>query len=196
MGCMVGLHGTHDAMLPLFSVGLMLATTLTVDKSIADEVGPDPLAPARSGLVQCYDPDPASHTCRLIAAYRRASDGAWTKIATVMPDPVQPLTVDIETPVAVRAGEVCGTFDRDQVMAAKLSFYERQVPADHALPLLAQIADAMAGAFGHEICTRFVAQNGALVARPHMTGLATHFPDQRVIWVRPDGGYRVAPRNG
>jgi hypothetical protein len=181
-------------MLPVVSISLLLASTMTVDKTIADEQGTDPLAPAQSGMVQCYDPDAASHSCRLIAAYRRASDGTWTKVATVMPDPTQQLTADIETQVTVRDGEVCGTFRRDQVMRATLSFFNKPVPAAAAAPLLAQIADAMAPAFDHEICTRFLAAGGVLVARPRMAGNTGTLPDQRVIWVRPDRGYRVQPR--
>jgi hypothetical protein len=183
-------------MLALIPVALLLATPLTVDRTIPDEPGRDPLAPAQAGLVQCYDPDLATHSCRLIAAYTPARDGTWIKVATVMPDPTQHLTVDIETPVAVRDGAVCGTFRRDQVMGAKLHYFGKLVPADHAIPLLAQIAAAMAGAFDREICTRFVPVGGVLVARPRFTTDATILPDQRVIWVRPDSGYSVQPRGG
>jgi hypothetical protein len=183
-------------MLPLVPVAALLASALTVDKTIPDEPGRDPLAPAQLGMEQCYDPDTASHTCRLIAAYSPAKDGTWTKLATVMPDPTQHMTVDIATPVAVRDGAVCGTFRRDQVIAAKLRYFDRPVPADHAIPLLAQIADAMAGAFDREFCTRFVSVGGALVARSQFTGDPATFPDQRVIWVRTDAGYRVEPRGG
>lgn len=183
-------------MLPLVPVGLLLASALTVDPSIPDEPGQNPLAPAQSGMVQCYDPDVASRACRMIASYRHARDGGWTKIATILPDPSQPMIVDIETPVTVREGQVCGTFRRDQVMTAKLSYFGRQVPTDRALPFLSQIADAMAGAFDREICTRFMQANGLLVARPSITGLATKIPDQRVIWVRTDAGFRVQPKGG
>ena len=167
-------------MLPLVPVALLLASTLTVDSSIPDEPGQDPLAPAQSGMVQCYGPDVASHT--------------WIRTATILPDQSQPMTVAVDTPVTVRQSAVCGTFRRDQVMMAKLSYFERQVPADRALPFLTQIADAMAGAFDREICTRFLTVGGVLMARPFMTDKNIQFPDQRVIWVRADAGYRVQPR--
>ena len=183
-------------MLPFVSVGLLLASTLTVDKSIPDEPGQDPLAPAEAGLVQCYDPDVASHACRLIVTYRHARNGDWTKIATILPDPGQPMIVEIESPVSLRGAAVCSTFTRDQVMSAKLSYFDRQVPGDRAVPFLAQIADAMSGAFNREICTQFVQAGGLLVARPTITGLPTKIADQRVIWVRADAGFRVLPHGG
>ena len=181
-------------MLPLVPVALLLASTLTVDSSIPDEPGQDPLAPAQSGMVQCYGPDVASHTCSLIYVFHRGHDGSWIRTATILPDQSQPMTVAVDTPVTVRQSAVCGTFRRDQVMMAKLSYFERQVPADRALPFLTQIADAMAGAFDREICTRFLTVGGVLMARPFMTDKNIQFPDQRVIWVRADAGYRVQPR--
>ena len=181
-------------MLPLVSVGLLLASTLTVDKSIPDEPGADPLAPAQSGMVQCYEPDVASHSCRMIATYRHPRNGAWTKVVTILPDPAEPMTVDIESPVTLRSAQVCSTFQREQVMAAKLSYFGRLVPAEQATPFLSQTADAMAGAFGREICTNFVVVGGVLVARPTITGTVAKIPDQRVIWVRADAGFHVEPR--
>jgi hypothetical protein len=181
-------------MLALLTTGFLLAATLKADRALPDDPGRDPLAPAAAGMVQCYDPDTASHTCRLIAAYRPAIDGTWTKIATLLPDPTQHMTVMIESPVAVRDGAVCGTFRRDQVLGAKLFFFDRPIPADRALPVLAQIADALAGAFDREICTRFVTTGGVLVARPVVTGAQGTPADQRVIWVRSDAGFHVEPR--
>jgi hypothetical protein len=183
-------------MLALLTTGFLLAATLKADRAIADDPARDPLAPAASGMVQCYDPDTAGHTCRLIAAYRPAIDGSWIKIATLLPDPTQHMTVVIESPVAVRDGAVCGTFRRDQVLTAKLFYFDRPIPADRALPVLAQIADALSGAFDREICTRFLTAGGVLVARPAFTGTPLVLADQRVIWVRNDAGFHVEPRGG
>jgi len=181
-------------MLLLVPAALLLSSALTIDTAISDEPGQNPLGPAQSGMVQCYDPDTASHTCRSIAAYRRGRDGVWTNIATIMPDPGQPLTVEVESPVEVRDGAVCGTLRRDQVLGAKLRFFDRLVPADHALPVLVGIADAMAGVIDREVCTRYVPAAGGLVARARITGISAAFPDQRVIWVRTDAGFRVQPK--
>jgi hypothetical protein len=60
--------------------------------------------------------------------------------------------------------------------------------------VLAQIADALAGAFDREICTRFVTTGGVLVARPVVTGAQGTPADQRVLWVRSDAGFHVEPR--
>jgi len=180
-------------MLPLVPAGLFLATMVLADAAVPPAA--DPLAPAKSGMVQCYEPDRVSRTCRSIAAYRRESDGGWINTATILPDPTQPLTMDIETPVTLRDGAVCGTVRREQALAAKLRYFDRPVPADHALPLLVQITDAMGSAINREICTIYVPVAAGFVARARITGSAAVFPDQRVIWVRPDAGFRVLPRD-
>jgi len=183
-------------MLPFAPAVFFLAKALTVDTSIADEPGQNPLAPAQSGMVQCYEPDAASRTCQSMAAYRRGRDGAWTNVATILADPNLALTIELEMPVAVRDGAVCGTIRREQVLGAKLSMLDRAIPADRALPVLAQFADAMAGVIDHEVCTRYVPAAGGLVARAKISGISAPIPEQRVIWVRSDAGYRVQRRAG
>ncbi len=170
-------------------------SALAADPNAMDEPGRDPLGPAQSGMVQCIEPDTATHTCRSMAAYRRGGDGGWIKTATILPDPAQPLVLDIDTPVVERDGAVCGTFRLAQVLAAKLRFFDRPVPAQGAMPVLGQVANALAPVFDHELCTRYVVVPGGLVARATLAGVATTIPDQRVIWVRSDAGFHVQPQN-
>jgi hypothetical protein len=179
------------AMLPLVSAGLALLSASAIDTSVPDEPGQDPLGPAQSGMVQCYVPDTASHTCRAIARYRRDHGGAWIDTATIRADPALPLTADIEIPVAVRGAAVCGTVSRQQVLAGKLYLLDRQVPAQSALPVLVQLADAMTGTIGREMCTRYVPAAGGLEAQTQIAGVTAPIAPQRVIWVRGDAGFRV-----
>ncbi len=181
-------------MLPLVSAGLALGSALAIDTSVPDELVQNPLAPAQSGMVQCYDPSTADHSCTAIATYHRGRDGAWTDTATIMADPALPLTVDIDIPVTVRGGAVCGTMSREQVLAGKLRLLDRQVPAQSALPVLVHLADTMASTIGHELCTRFVPAAGGLEAQYAITGVAAALDPQRVIWVRADAGFHVQPR--
>lgn len=182
------------AMLPLVPVALLLASAQSIDTSIPDELGANPLAQAQPGMVQCYEPDSAARSCQAIASYHHGRDMAWTETATILADPALPLTVDIEIPVAVRGTAVCGTLHREQVLGGSLRLLDRPVPADHALPVLVRLADAMANTLGHEMCTRYVAVPGGLVARATIAGITAPIADQRVIWVRADAGFHVQPR--
>jgi hypothetical protein len=51
----------------------------------------------------------------------------------------------------------------------------------------------MASTIGREICTRFVPAAGGMLARATIAGVTTPIPQQRVIWIRADAGYRVQP---
>jgi hypothetical protein len=154
----------------------------------------DPLAPAQAGMVQCYDPDRANLSCRSIAAFSRDSGGGWISQVTILPDPAQSLTLDIASPVTVRDGAVCGAIRRAQVLAGKLRYFDKPLPADRALPLLVQIADALGGDTGREICTVYVPLAGGFIAHSRISGSAAEMPGQRMVWVRRDAGYHVAPR--
>lgn len=169
--------------------------TLPADSGVVASAG-DPLAPALVGQVQCFDPDPASRTCRSMAALRRNPDGTWATTVTTMPDPAQPLTLEIASTVVVRNGAVCGAVQRDQIMAGHLRYFGQPIPADHALPVLVQIADALGAVIGREVCTVYTAAPGGLIARGSVTGDPRGAgPGQRLSWVRADSGYHVAPRD-
>ncbi len=181
-------------MLPLVSAALALVSVSAIDTSVPDDLAQNPLGPAQSGMVQCYAPDTASHTCLAVAAYRRGRDGGWIDTATVLADPALPLTAEIEFPVTIRGGAVCGTVLREQVLAGRLRLLDRQVPAQNALPVLLHLADGMAGTIGREMCTRYMPAAGGLLAQTSIAGITVPIAPQRVIWVRPDAGFRVQSR--
>jgi hypothetical protein len=176
--------------MPFLIAGLALATL-----NLADAAAPpaNPLAPAESGMVQCYGPDRQARSCQSMSAYRHNRDGTWVNTVTILPDPGQPLTMVLQTPAVVRDGQVCETVNRDQVMGATLNYFEHPVPVDHALPLLSAIADSLAGLLDHEVCTTYIPATGGVIAHARMAGSTAPIPDQAVIWVRPDAGYRVSP---
>lgn len=172
------------------SVLVSLAILLAGVPAAAD----DPLAPALSGQLQCFGPDVSARTCRALTALKRNPDRTWTSTVTSAPDPTQPLTLEVSSAVTVRDGAVCGTVRREDMIAGRLRYYGLVVPASRALPILARLADMLGTAAGREICTRFEPGEGTLMARGSVTGSpGTPVPDQPMIWVRPDAGYRVGP---
>lgn len=151
----------------------------------------DPLAPARSGQVQCYEPDVAARTCRSLAAYQPQGEGRWVNTATIAVDNGNMLTLDVATAVVERDGAICGAMHREDLFAGRLRFMGKPLPAERAMPMLEKIAGSMAGVLDREICTTYVPGPGLLLARGRLTGNGQALPEQRVIWVRPDAGYHV-----
>lgn len=153
---------------------------------------PDPLAPAAAGKVQCYVPTDRK-TCASLASYAAAPDGTFATSAIVMlsKDPV--VIMQTTTEVRIRDGAVCGTILKSDITGGGLTLSGEAVPADKAAPFLAKIAEHLAPIIGHKICTVFVPDGDGFIAKASMDGVAQPDQDQRVIWVSPSDGYRVAP---
>src|SRR5260221_465758 len=69
---------------------------------------PDPIAPAASGQLQCYSPDITRKTCSSLASYKPGANGTIDNGAVVLiwNDPV--ITMEIVSPIEVKASRVCG----------------------------------------------------------------------------------------
>lgn len=152
----------------------------------------DPLAPAASGMLQCYTPNVEARTCRAMAAYRPNSAGGYDNTAIVLAasDPVAIL--ETVSQVIVREGAVCGFLRREDIVAGSLRIDGELLADRDAAPLLERIASALAALEGQEICTTYIPSGDHLIARATVGG-SSMGPDDIVIWVSPQDGYRVAP---
>jgi hypothetical protein len=153
----------------------------------------DPLAPAATGMLQCYAPDVVKHSCQSLAGYIKRADGTFDNKATVMLSPAPLVVMETVTQVEVDAGAVCGLVQKKDLDAAVISVNGQTLAETDAVKARAQIAVAMASVLGHRICTTYVPDGGQLRAKVALDGTALPAMDQRVIWVAPDAGYKVAP---
>jgi hypothetical protein len=163
----------------------------------APQPGPaDPLLPARWGQLQCYAPDPARKTCGSLAAYRPDGAQHYVNRAEIPLAPDGSMTMTTTTAVRIVAGTVCGTIGARDVARAEVRVAGTPLAAAQAAPLLSQVAQAFAPMIGHEICTRYEPDGAGFVARASVDGVARPSLDQRVIWVAPADGWRVAAPPG
>ena len=153
----------------------------------------DPLEPAHSRQLQCYEPNEERKTCRSLASYKRLSDNRYTNTALVLISAAGPATLETETPVEVKSGAVCGAIRRDDILKGKLVVGGRALPPNEASPILAQIAQSMASVEGKEICTRYVPAAAGSTAKVSIDGAYQATMDQRVKWVKLSDGYSVSP---
>ena len=159
----------------------------------ADAV-PDPVAPAKSGMLQCYSPDDTAKTCRSLAGYVAQADGSFVNDATVLIVPEPPLTLQTSSVVRVKGNAVCGPITERQLKAGKLLLHGQELPPGRANSIRTQIGGAMASFIGKEICTTYMpGAGGLLIANATVDGVARPDLQQNVRWVRPEDGYRVAP---
>lgn len=153
----------------------------------------DPLAPAASGMLQCYEPDTATRSCQSLASYSKRSDGKFDNRATVMLSP-SPLTVmETVTLVEVDAGAVCGALRKQDIDVAVIWVNGSKLVEADAAVARDQIASGMAPLLDRRICTTYVPDGPQLLAKVTMNGTPLPALDEKVIWVAPTDGYKLAP---
>ena len=151
----------------------------------------DPLAPARTGMLQCYAPNTVAKTCQSIAGYVFKADGTITNTAEVLIAPSPITTLKTAEPVIVKSGAVCGQLsdlhDAEVLVGGQ--------PADPALSakVRQQLLAAMAPLLGKEICTFYLQGNGAMSASATLDGKPAPEMTSTVLWVAPTDGYSVRP---
>lgn len=171
---------------------LLALLTLAVPTAVTD-AAVNPLADAKNGSLQCYQPDDQRRTCRSIASYVPTGEATYVNKATVLLSTAGRITLETTTPVTIRVGAVCGFIRAEDVRAGKLRVADRLLPDAEAAPLLAQVMQSMSGLMGQEICTSYVQTVGGFTAKATMNGVYQASADQRVKWVQPSEGYSVAP---
>jgi hypothetical protein len=153
----------------------------------------DPLAPAASGMLQCYAPDTSKHVCQSLAGYRKRADGSYDNAATVMLSPSPLVIMQTVTPVTVDAGAVCGAIQKQDIDAAVISVNGQTLSETDAATARSRIATGLAFLFGKRICTTYVPDGAQLVAKATIEGEAQPAMDQKIIWVAPSDGFHVGP---
>lgn len=157
---------------------------------------PDPLAPARTGHVLCYEPDVARQTCYGIASYRWLGDGTIVSDIVVAASHVPAIFVHSSAPVYVRgeaectrlvpsAGQITAIFEDGQRMGdSDFESFRRT---------LGSIIDRANGP-GRELCLTYEpAADGGLKSKARVDGARRPDLEGTARWVRLADGWRVAP---
>jgi len=153
----------------------------------------DPLAPAWSGKVQCYQPDTARKTCVSIGAYAKGPGGTIQNTATVLLRP-QPLILMRSTaPVVAKGGAICGTITARDLQSATFTIDGKAADDKTAEALRNAVQPGYASLLNREVCTAEISVGGELTGQVSIDGQRMPALDQRVRWVSPSEGYKVAP---
>ena len=153
----------------------------------------DPLAPARAGKGQCYAPHTARKTCQSIGWYSWQADGRISNRAELLVPSTPPVVLTVTSPVIVRGEAVCGPLRAEDIAAATVTVDGKPAPEEAAGQVRQLMIQAMQPFTGKEICTSYIADGEFLRAEATLDGVARPDLNQRVLWVSPSDGYRVAP---
>jgi hypothetical protein len=169
------------------SVAAALFATLTLQQ-------PDPLAPARTGQVLCYEPDVARQTCYGIASYRWLGDGTIVSDIVVAASEVPAIFVHSSAPVFVRGDAECTRLvpSADQITA----IYEdgRRLGGSEFESFRRILGSSIdqANGRGRELCFTYEPlANGDIKSTARIDGVARPDLGGTARWVRPADGWRV-----
>jgi hypothetical protein len=154
---------------------------------------PPPITPASDGKLQCYAPNVAAKSCQSLAAYEATPDGRIVNPATVLISAAPLITMRTVTPVTIKANQVCGYVQPEDIEAAEFVVGDGPATSAQAAKLRQKMLAAQKGVFGREICTAYVTEGDALIAKASVDGVSEPAMDQRVMWVSPSDGFAVRP---
>ena len=152
-----------------------------------------PIAAAAQGQLQCYAPNTARKTCQSLAAYKLSTDGTIENIAIVLISQSPAITMRTMSPVEIKADQVCGPIRAQDIEAASFTVGDHIADPAQTTLLRQKMEAAIQGMIGHEVCTAYIPDSGALLAKATVDGVPQPTMDQRVIWVSSADGYSVAP---
>jgi len=152
---------------------------------------PAVIAPAAEGKLQCYRPDRAKKTCVSLTGYKAAGNGVFDNAAEV--SVLGSFVMRSTTKVRVVGDRVCGPMSpADIANATILRDGEPESQAQQG-QIKAVLLDTMGATLGKEVCTAYLPAGPDLLAAVYVAGARTESLDEKVIWVSPADGYRVAP---
>jgi hypothetical protein len=170
-------------------IGLAFAATLAASGAQL----PEPIAPAQTGQVQCYQPDAARKTCRSIGAYEPRAGGAIANTAWVLVNDNPAIVMKTVAPVEIKEGRTCGRLTADLVDASTFTLAGAEIDAARTEQYRGVVKQMLGPMIGREVCVGYVADGAGLMGQGFVDGVRMPAMDQRVVWLPPGHGYRVAP---
>jgi len=153
----------------------------------------DPLEPARSGAVQCHEPNDLHKTCSAIASYRPTGDGSYMSSAEIIVSQEGPVILSVDSPVIVKNGAVCGFIRQLDLAAGRVTVNGEMLSVEDGAPYLAELSKTMGRSFNKEICTRYSETSEGVLGKTKINGVYVPAADTPIRWMSPAEGYRVAP---
>jgi len=173
---------------------LILGAFLAIASSARAAALPPPIAQASNGQIQCYGPNVARKTCDSMAAYRFGANGVIENAVLVLIAKNPVITMKTVSLVQVRGRQVCGAMSPRDIASATLTLNGQVLDAKQSATLRARIYNSMKGVFGRQICTAYIADGAALIAKATVDGAPQPAQsDQRVIWISERDGFSVSP---
>ena len=154
---------------------------------------PDPIAPSRSGQVQCFGPNFERRTCVSIGSYARDAAGVIQNKAVVLLASTPQIVMTTTAPVVLKGAAICGVIRQRDLDTATFTIDGEPADATDAATLRKTIAPSYVSIMDREVCSVEIPDAEGVVAAVTVDGKRTPKLDLRVRWVSPGDGFVVKP---
>jgi hypothetical protein len=151
----------------------------------------DPLAPARAGKLQCANPNVEKKTCMSLTRYTVKPGGAFETATTVMIAPQPVVTMEVKSSGTVKDGALCAPIRTADFEAATFQMDGAALEATIAATIRGQVIASIAPMANKMGCTRETPDGAVARAEVTIDGVARPELTQRVLWVKPEDGYKL-----
>lgn len=157
----------------------------------APHAAADPLAPARAGKIQCANPNVEKKTCMGLTSYKLNADGGFETTATILIAPQPPITMEVKSAGKRVDDALCATIRKEDLEAASFKMDGTPLDASTAGAIRAQIIGSITPMLGKTGCTRETPDGATARTEVTLDGVAHPEMTQRVLWVKPEDGYKL-----
>lgn len=156
---------------------------------------PGPLAPARDGQVQCYEPDVDQKTCQSIVSYRFEANGQTISKAQMVLNDGTRIVVIAEDEVYVRNHAECSSGDISPAHILSIELDGATLSGDDLNSVRQELASAMQEEIGEgEYCSTYHPKpDGSMTTVVTVAGQLRPDFTSTMRWVRREDGWRLQP---
>lgn len=104
-----------------------------------------------------------------------------------------PIIMTTRAPAHIKANQDCGVLRPADIDGSSFRVDGRPADPAQTATLRARMKTQLTSMFGHEVCVSYLPNGQALLATSTVDGVPRPAFDQKMIWVLPSDGYRVAP---
>lgn len=153
---------------------------------------PDPLAPARAGLIECEDIDEAAKTCSELAEYVPRADGLFDLTSRKVLSQNPHVVWIYRSTVFVEADKICAKLTTPDFDMMTFEIDGKQAGAEQAMQLRNVLRSGWPEIADKTSCMKLVQTKTGLVSEYYLDGLI-QIQDGRtpMKWVKPDEGYNL-----
>lgn len=169
----------------------MIEALLLLLASAAPQVTGDPLASARAGKLQCANPNVEKKTCMGLSSYKLNPDGSFESTTTIVIAPQPLVTMEVKAPGTVKDGALCGPIRKADFEAATLKVDGKPLDEAKASTIRTQVVGAITPMLDKMGCARETPDGAGFKVEVTLDGVAHPEMTQRVLWVKPDEGYKL-----